>query len=78
MCININNSFYIPYSPHHGKGVADAFGGEFRKRMNTAKMKMSAKNFDEFFEMSCKIFNCDGVSPGQERVTFLRYVRKIL
>jgi hypothetical protein len=32
---------HVLTSPHHGKGIADAFGGEYR-----AKMKNTVKSFD--------------------------------
>jgi hypothetical protein len=40
--------------------------------MNNAKMKCSARNFEEFLEMCREEFNCSNSSPGEERVTFLK------
>lgn len=66
--------FLLFNSPHHGKGIADSFGGEFRSKIEIAKLKESATTFDEFLILCRKIFNSEGLPPGQERVTFLKFV----
>jgi hypothetical protein len=65
------------FSPHHGKSVADSFSGEYRKRMENAKMQHSATNFQEFLDMCKEEFKCKTSSPGEERVTFLMYIKLI-
>jgi hypothetical protein len=65
--------FHFFFSPHHGKGIADSFGGEFRKRIDNCKMKKSAYNFECFFEMCQEEFKCWGKAPGSEKITFLKF-----
>jgi hypothetical protein len=62
------------FSPHHGKGIANAFGGEYRKRMENYKMKNSIYNFETFFEACQTEFGSKNSPPGSKRVTFLRFV----
>jgi hypothetical protein len=75
VCIVCYLLYYINFgSPHHGKGIADSFGGEFRKRMDNRKMKKSAYDFDSFLEICREEFNSKDCPPGSRRVTFLKFV----
>lgn len=62
------------YSPHHGKGICDAFGGEYKKVMSTILMKRSCSTFEEYFSICEEAFNCKNSPPGTHRVTFLKFV----
>jgi hypothetical protein len=61
-------------SPHHGKSICDIFGAEFREVLDTSKLKNSAKTYEEFFSLCQKMYQSNNFSPGEKRVSFIKFV----
>jgi hypothetical protein len=60
-------------SPHHGKGVCDSFGGEFRIKLKQILRTTSAVTFKEYFDMCESMFECQNSTPGEKRVSVIMF-----
>jgi hypothetical protein len=66
--------FYMYLSPHHGRSLADSFGGEFRKMIDSSLLKDDIVDYSGLLDTIRTSFGCQNSIPGSTRVTALKYV----
>jgi hypothetical protein len=72
VCLQEYKSNFV-FSPHHGRSVADSFGGEWRKALNNEILTTNIISYSDLLSTMNKAFDCDNTLPGSKRVSILRY-----
>jgi hypothetical protein len=62
------------FSPHHGRSLADAFGGEWRKVINNEILTKNIITYDDLFSTISHAFKCENCIIGTRRVSTLTFV----